>query len=65
MGKFCFDMYISECIGTDARCSSYETTYRHSTVRGAAKVAEEVKKRKLPIAVAVIPKTIDVSDCWG
>lgn len=36
-----------------------------STVRGAAKVAEEVKKRKLPIAVAVIPKTIDVSDCWG
>jgi len=29
------------------------------TVRGAAKIAEEVKKRGLAIAVAVIPKTID------
>ena len=29
------------------------------TVRGAAKIAEEVKKRGLAIAVAVVPKTID------
>ena len=29
------------------------------TVRGAAKVAEEVKRRGLAIAVAVVPKTID------
>lgn len=29
------------------------------TVRGAAKIADEVKSRKLPIAVAVVPKTID------
>ena len=29
------------------------------TVRGAAKVADEVKRRGLPIAVAVVPKTID------
>lgn len=29
------------------------------TVRGAAKIAEEVKRRGLAIAVAVIPKTID------
>jgi len=29
------------------------------TVRGAVKVADEIKKRGLPIAVAVIPKTID------
>lgn len=29
------------------------------TVRGAAKIAEEVKARGLPIAVAVVPKTID------
>ena len=40
-----------------------------STVRGAAKVAEEVKKRKLPIAVAVIPKTIvwkrALGRCWS
>lgn len=29
------------------------------TVRGAAKIADEIKNRGLPIAVAVIPKTID------
>ena len=29
------------------------------TVRGAAKIANEVKKRGLAIAVAVVPKTID------
>jgi len=29
------------------------------TVRGAAKIAHEIKKRELPIAVAAIPKTID------
>ncbi|KAL7527385.1 hypothetical protein ACHAXR_001930, partial [Thalassiosira sp. AJA248-18] len=29
------------------------------TVRGAAKIADEVKARGLPIAVAVVPKTID------
>lgn len=29
------------------------------TVRGAAKIADEVKKRRLAIAVAVVPKTID------
>mmetsp|Transcript_28357 Transcript_28357/g.43294 ORF Transcript_28357/g.43294 Transcript_28357/m.43294 type:complete len:536 (+) Transcript_28357:159-1766(+) len=29
------------------------------TVRGAEKIAQEVKRRKLPIAVAVVPKTID------
>ena len=29
------------------------------TVRGAAKIADEVKKRGLAIAVAVVPKTID------
>ena len=29
------------------------------TVRGAAKISEEVKKRGLSIAVAVVPKTID------
>jgi 6-phosphofructokinase 1 len=29
------------------------------TVRGAAKISEEVKSRGLPISVAVIPKTID------
>ena len=29
------------------------------TVRGAAKIAEEVKRRGLPISVACIPKTID------
>mmetsp|Transcript_7668 Transcript_7668/g.16695 ORF Transcript_7668/g.16695 Transcript_7668/m.16695 type:complete len:563 (+) Transcript_7668:67-1755(+) len=29
------------------------------TVRGAAKIANEVKERGLPIAVAVVPKTID------
>jgi len=29
------------------------------TVRGAAKIADEVKARGLPISVAVIPKTID------
>lgn len=29
------------------------------TLRGAAKIADEVKARRLPIAVAMIPKTID------
>ena len=29
------------------------------TVRGAAKIAEEISKRRLSIAVAVVPKTID------
>ena len=29
------------------------------TVRGAARIAEEVKKRKMEISVAVVPKTID------
>ena len=62
MGKFCVEHVYRECIGTDAYLMRPRIL---STVRGAAKVAEEVKKRKLPIAVAVIPKTIDVSDCWG
>ncbi|KAL7532737.1 hypothetical protein ACHAWF_004226 [Thalassiosira exigua] len=29
------------------------------SIRGAAKIADEVKARKLPISVAVVPKTID------
>ena len=30
-----------------------------TSIRGASKVTDEVEKRGLPIAVAVIPKTID------